>query len=726
MTATRRRTPLLAVLVCVLAAIVGCAGPTSLLGPSPTATPPSPRAELAAMTFARSWERGDFNAIYDSLSSAARAQWSREQLAKQFQQAYADAAVLTTGIQIRSVLQKDREAQVAFLVTYASSAVGTFEADNVLSMSLEGERWLVNWTPSLIWPQLVQDNRFRIVEKRPSRGNIYDRNGLGLAVEGQVVTLGVVPGQLGDEPAAVMVLSGVTGLPPQDIRERMGKAKPDWFVPLKDLAADAYQQHAVVLEGLPGVILRPSFVRAYSGGPLAAHMVGYLGKIQEDDLNDWREKGYQGDESVGRAGLERWGDAYLTGRKGGVLTVVDAQGRAVTTIAERAPLPSRSVYATIDRTLQSAAYTALGDRVGAVVALDPRSGQVLAMVSAPSFDPNQFVRDTNPAVWQNLLADPRHSLLNRATQGSYPPASLFKIISTTAALEAGGYAPTTPFQCNGIWFGLGNKWAKTCWLRTGHGGIDLATGLTASCDVVFYEIGKHLHELEEGPNILSHYARAFGLGRVTGLDGFDETAGVVPGADWKTQTLHESWYPGDTVNMGIGQGYTLVTPLQMAVMFAAVANGGVLYTPHAVLRVDASEGESAITFQPNEVGRLPIKADTLDMIRQSLLAVTAGPRGTAIQAFEGFPISVAGKTGTAENSGEEPHAWFAGYAPADNPQIAIAVLVEEGGDGSKAAAPIFRRVAEAYFDIEPPTPTPTSTVTSGVGATPVPVTPPST
>jgi len=718
MTAARRAMFLLSALCCALMATAGCTGPLALGQPSPTSTPAAPRAELAALTFTRTWERGEFSALYDQISSSSRTQLSREAFVQQFRQAYADAAIFSAQLQIRSVLQKEHETQVAFHTTYQSAAVGPFEADNTFSMALEGDRWLVNWSPGLIWPELRPGNRFYITEKRPSRGNIYDRNGLGLAVEGQVVTLGIVPGQLDNEPTVVATLSRVTGLPVADIREQMSKAKPDWFVPLKDLSVEAYRQNAAFLESLPGVVLRQSRVRAYSGGSLAAHVVGYLGKIREDELDAWQQKGYRGDETVGRAGLERWGEAYLVGQKGGVLTIVDGQGQVSNTIAERTAQPSRNIYATIDRALQSAAQLALGDRSGAVVAIAPRDGQVLAMVSSPAFDPNQFIGEVNPAVWQALLTDPRRPLLNRATQGTYPPASLFKIITTAAALEAGGYAPSSPFQCNGIWFGLGAKWAKTCWLHSGHGPIDLATGLTASCDVVFYEIGKHLHELEDGPNILAQYARAFGLGRVTGLEGFDEAAGLAPDADWKSQTLRESWYPGDTVNMAIGQGYTLVTPLQMAVMFSAVANGGALYTPQAVLRVEASENEPEIVFQRKEFGRLPLKPDNLEVIRQSLLSVTSGARGTALQAFDGLPIAAAGKTGTAEHGGEEPHSWFAGYAPADNPQIAVAVLVEEGGEGSKTAAPIFRRVVEAYFDIEPPTPTPTHTVTSTLEVTP--------
>ena len=707
----------------LLIVIVGCSGPLSLLQPPPTPTPAPPRAELAAMAFLRTWERGEFNALYDQLSSASHANIGRDELVQQFRQAYQDAAVTAVDLEMRSVLQKGEEAQVAFHLTYNSAAVGPFEADNILSMTLEGDRWLLNWSPGLVWPEFRPGSHFHIVEKRPSRGNIYDRNGLGLAVEGLMVTVGVVPEQIQNEAATVVSLSRVTGLPPQDVRDKIGRAKPNWFVPLKDVPVETYQQHAPVLENLPGVVLRQSFARSYSGGPLAAHLVGYLGSIQEEELESWTRKGYRGDEWIGQAGLERWSEDYLTGRKGGVLTVVNAQGQTVSTVAERVAQPSRNVYSTIDRTLQAGAQMALGDRIGAIVALDPRNGQVLAMVSSPSFDPNQFVGEMHPATWQNLLSDPHRPLLNRAVQGTYPPASIFKIITTSAALEVGGYAPESPFMCNGVWFGLGSKWAKTCWLRSGHGAIDLSTGLTGSCDVVFYEIGKHLHELESGPNILSQYARGFGLGSVTGLEGFGEAAGLVPDAEWKAQNLRESWYPGDTVNMAIGQGYVLVTPIQMAVTIAAVANGGTLYRPQAVLKVDASGEEPETRFPALENGRLHVKAENLLTIQRSLLNVTSGPRGTAVEAFAGFPIPVAGKTGTAEHAEEEPHSWFIGYAPADNPQIAIAVLVEEGGEGSKTAAPIFRRVVETYFDIEPPTPTPTSTVTSELTVTPVPTEP---
>ncbi len=712
-----RNSMLFLMLISISIAGTGCTGPLSMLQPAPTPTPERPRAELAAMAFLRTWERGEFSAMYDQLSSASRATIGREEVLKQFRQAYQDAAIYATEVEIRSVLQKEQDAQVAFRVTYHSGSVGAFGADNLLAMTLEGQRWLVNWSPGLVWPEFREGSHFSVARKHPSRGNIYDRNGLGLAVEGLMILVGVVPGQIQDESSTIVTLSRITGLLPQTIRENMNKAKPDWFVPLKEIPVESYEQNASLLENLPGVVSRQSYVRSYSGGPLAAHLVGYMGQIREDELEFWKLKGYRGDEKVGQLGLERWGEDYLTGTEGGTLTVIDAAGNIVSTIAERPAQASRNIYSTIDRKLQASAQLALGERRGAIVALDPRSGQVLAMVSSPSFDPNLLSGEVNPATWQNLLANPDHPLLNRVVQGVYPPASLFKAITTAAALEAGGYTADSPFMCTGIWFGLGSKWAKTCWLRSGHGAIDLRTGLTGSCDVVFYEIGKHLHEMKDGPDLLSQYARSFGLGRATGLEGFAEATGLVPEVEWKSKTLHESWYPGDTVNMAIGQGYTLVTPLQMAVIYAAIGNGGTLYQPQAVLHVDASETEAEIGFAAQPVNRIPISADTLQTIQAALENVPSDPRGTAIEAFSGFPVLVAGKTGTAEHAAEEPHAWFAGYAPANNPQIAIAVIVEEGGEGSKAAAPLFRRVAETFFDIEPPTPTPTSTLSSAVEIT---------
>jgi penicillin-binding protein 2 len=699
----------------VLTLTAGCAGPLALFQPEPTPTPVPPRADLVALNFFKAWGRGDFGALYDLLSANSQAGLTREELIAFFSQVYDDAGIYAASVEMRAVLQKTDEAQVAYHVSYDSGAVGRFEADNTLPLTLESEAWRVKWSPTIIWPQLAPGNRFKIVEQLPSRGNIYDRNGLGLAEEGLRVTVGVVPGKIPAQSTVLASLATVTGLSLSDIRAKIDKARPDWFVPLKDMPVDEYEQVGGFLESLPGVVPRQAYTRAYNDNGVAAHIVGYVGPIREEELAAWKAKGYRGSEVVGQDGLERLADPYLTGRKGGTVTVVDAHGEVVGTVMERDALPSRNIITTLDRNLQEAARSALGDRRGAIVALDPGTGEVLALASSPSYDPNQLIGDVKASQWHNMLTDPNRPLLNRVTQGTYPPGSIFKIVTESAALEAGGYEPTSPFTCGGVWYGLGAQWAKVCWLATGHGKINLQDGLTGSCDIVFYEVGKHLGELD--PSLLGQYARGFGLGRPTGLEGFDEAGGVVPDPTWKTQNVHETWYPGDSVNMAIGQGYMLVTPLQMAVMLAAVANGGTLYQPQLVRRIDAAGDEPEIRPAPKPVGKLPITAEHLQVIQKALLGVTSGARGTALQAFKGFPVKVAGKTGTAENQAEDPHAWFAGYAPADKPpQIAIAVLIEQAGEGSEAAAPVFRRVAEAFFGIQPPPPTPTATVRSGVAA----------
>ncbi len=683
--------------------------------PEPTPTPTPPRADLVALNFFRAWGRSDFGVLYDLLSSNSQAGITREELTDFFRQSYNDAGIYAANVEMRAVLQKVGDAQVSYHVVYDSGAVGRFEADNILPLTLEGDQWRVEWSPTIIWPQLAPGNRFEVVEQVPSRGNIYDRNGLGLAEEGRQVTVGVVPGQIPAQSTVLASLATVTGLPLDDIRSKINASRPDWFVPLKDMPVEDYQQVGGFLESLPGVVSKQAFVRAYNEKGVASHIVGYIGKIREEELDAWKSKGYRGDEVVGQAGLERLGDTYLTGRKGGVLSVVDAHGEPVGAVAERDALASRNIITTLDRNVQAAARAALGDRRGAIVAIDPKTGEVLALVSSPSYDPNELIGDVKASELQSMLTDPNRPLLNRATQGTYPPGSVFKIVTESAALEAGGYEPTSSFVCNGTWYGLGEKWAKTCWLLTGHGKINLRDALTASCDIAFYEVGKHLDELDQ--TLLAQYARGFGFGKPTGLDGFDEATGVVPDPSWKTQNLHEVWYPGDSVNMAIGQGYMLVTPLQVAMMIGAVANGGTLYQPQLIRRIDASGDQPEIQLTPKAAGKLPVTPEHLQVIQQALLGVTTGAAGTAVQAFRGFPIKVAGKTGTAENQAEDPHAWFAGYAPADNPQIAIVVIAEQAGEGSEAAAPIFRRVAEAYFGVQPPSPTPTATVRSRV-ATP--------
>ena len=362
-----------------------------------------------------------------------------------------------------------------------------------------------------------------------------------------------------------------------------------------------------------------------------------------------------------------------------------------------------------------------GGRKGAIVVLDVHSGAVRALASGPGFDTNFFVGPAGEVGRSQTLADPGRPLFNRATQGTYPSASVFKIVTLSAAVEDAEMDPDqTFFYCPGYWEGLGPASRKGCWKAEGHGDISLKDGLTASCDVTFYAVGQTLDGVS--PDVLPRFGRGFGFGVPTGLEGVPEEGGLMPDPGWKTTTLGEAWWVGDTVNLSIGQGYLLVTPLQVARMIAAVANGGTLYRPYVVGRIGpAGDTIPEQVTQAQEVGALPISPEHLASIQEALLGVTTNPIGTAPHRFAGLSIPVAGKTGTAEVGGPDtvPHSWFAAYAPANNPEIAITVLVENAGEGATVAAPLTRQVVEAYYGLPlsplppqaeegyvPPTPTP--------------------
>jgi penicillin-binding protein 2 len=354
----------------------------------------------------------------------------------------------------------------------------------------------------------------------------------------------------------------------------------------------------------------------------------------------------------------------------------------------------QSVYLTLETTFQATVEQLLGERLGAIVVMDSNSGAIYALASYPRFKPAVFTTGFDAEAWVKLYTDESRPLLNRATQGLYPPGSIFKIVTISAGLEGLGLTPDQLYSCSGKWDGLGREFEKECWLKSGHGQISLADGLTQSCDVVFYEVGLALHRAN--PQLLPDWARALGLGLPTHILGVTESFGVVPDDGWKQANLNQPLFPGDAVNSAIGQGYMLATPLQIARLLAAIGNGGRLLRPYVVDRIVAVDG-SEQKIEPEVSGTLPLSADNLTLIRRSLEAVVSGARGTARAAFEGISYTVAGKTGTSESGQEKPHAWFAGYAPAEEPQVAVAVVLEYAGEGSKEAAPLFRQVVETFF-----------------------------
>jgi penicillin-binding protein 2 len=646
------------------------------------------------MAFLSAWSNGDYKAMYELLAQEDRTDLSPEAFRASYLNALEAATVTELHADLRSILTEGSTASASFITEWQTAMFGPLSFENVMPLVWQNGRWVVDWSPDLVLPTLGEDLRLVLLDESAGRGNIYERNGLGLAVEGEMVTVGVVPGWITDMQTVLIQLSTITGVPVETIRDKIDGARPEWFVPVADVTPEVSINNNAVLASLDGVQRRERTVRAYKAGSLGAHVIGYLGAIPSSEVEQWKAKGYKGDELVGRSGVEGWGETILAGRRGGRLVTLTPQNVETSLVAEVAAKPGDSIYLSLDKGLQADAENILGERVGAIVVQEVNTGFILAMASYPRFDPNLFATGINQMDWTRLASDPNNPLLGRCTQGVYPPGSVFKVVSMMAAIDKLGMSPDATFTCTGTWNRLGDDFVKTCWLKTGHGTLTMRDGLTQSCDVVFYDIGLALQTTD--PEILPQMALACGLGTPTGMTGMQEAAGLVPTREWKLTELGESWFPGDSVNLAIGQSYLLTTPLQVTNLISAIANGGTLYRPQLVHRIAKRSGGEEFS-QPEAIGQLPARQETLAIIRAAMEGVVSGPRGTAREAFAGAAFTAAGKTGTSETGQEDPHAWFAGYLPVENPQIAISVILEHAGEGSKEAAPAFRQMVEAFL-----------------------------
>ena len=648
-----------------------------------------------------------------------------EAFTQRYAYAMAAAGVISITTELRSVLQQEERATASFSLAWHTALFGDLAAEALMELTFEAGHWGVVWNEGLVWPDLFGGHFMVMDYQAPARANLYDRDGLGLAIESKLISIEVVPGQISDETALLDTLSAVTGLSPADLQSKYAGQPLDWVIYIGDVTVEAAQSHRDALEMTSGIVLKEKEARHYPQGGLAPHIMGFVGLIPVEKLEYYRSQGYRGDEWVGVAGLESWSQPTLAGRPGATLRIITPAGKTHRTLAETELIVSRPIYTTLKRDFQFQVQEILGDRVGAIVVLDTKNGAVLAMASGPGFDPNVFIIPDAVAERGTLLSDARRPLLNRATQGTYPLGSVFKIITMAAALEAGGFTPESLYTCTGSWSELGQQWAKKDWLAGGHGTLTLVQGLERSCDPYFYHLGLALGNISF--DMLPEYARGFGLGQLTRIDGVAEVAGVVPDPAWKLTYQGEAWTVGDSVNLAIGQGFLTVTPLQVAQYVAAVANGGTLYRPWIIEKIGAAPDGSVAEeiLKPEVAGKLPVSDETLEAIRKGMEGATQRAGGTATHRFSGIDIPVAGKTGTAQAPGETslPHSWFAGFAPSNcdllvegcEEQIAVVVLAENAGEGSSVAAPLFRQVVEAYFGLPqtplppealPPTPTP--------------------
>jgi len=701
-----RRFNLILALAALLLLMAACEGP---LAPSDTPTPETSvlPALPTAQTYLDAWQEEDHEAMYALLSSSAQEDITEEEFIWVHESVMEEATVLAHRLEMGELAEGEAVAQAHFTLTLDTTLLDTVQVNNELPLIWEDVGWRVDWSPEVILPSLSADDVVYLHRLTSSRANIYDRNGQPLATEGSMVTVGVVPQEIEDENRLLAELSRILNMSWNDIQSiyTAPGMQPHWFVPIADISFEASLTHADVLNSLPGVMLQEKPIRTYPYGDLAAHILGYMAEIDQEELAVLEGQGYMEGDVIGKAALEKWGETYLAGRRGGLLTIVTPEGELVDTIVEYPATQSRSIYSTIDVELQKVAEEALEDHRGAVVALDPNNGEILAMATNPRYDPNLVTWGrSETSRWEALLADAGRPLLNRATQGQYPSGSVFKVVTAAAALEGAGFSPHTTINCTGSWAGLGPGWIKYDWLLTGHGTMDFRSAIVRSCDVFFWEMGLRLNSIDV--DLLPSYSHHFGFGELTGIEAVDESAGLVPDPEWKEEFFtgegNPFWVPGDAVNLAVGQGDLLTTPLQVANMMAAIANGGTLYQPHLVMRISGTPHEEEQVFTSSERGQVPISEANLQVIRDGLDRVTSGEGGTARYAFEGAAFTSAGKTGTAETPEEKPHAWFAGYAPVEAPQIVVAVVVENSGEGSVFAAPICRQVMEAFFFGPPP------------------------
>jgi len=660
-------------------------------------TVPDPR--LTATTFLSDWQSEKYSDMYDLLTSVGQDAITREKFVQRFVDISVNLTLQKVNFDILQSITNPRSAQVAYRLTFKTAILGDLGRDNItMNLSLEKNTWKVQWDDGLIMPELKGGNRLQIEYKIPSRGDIYDQNGNVIAATADAVALGIIPGKINDnqESALVNLLANLTGKTSQAIRALYANAGSDWYIPVGEASAQDANDHADLIQALQGngLVVTPFNSRYYFDGGIGPHVIGYVQPISKDNLIEYQRKGYSGSEKVGQAGLEKWAENSLAGQRGATLRVISPSGQTVAILGQTDSKPAEMIYTTQDKQLQILAQKAITGFNGAIVVLERDTGRILAMVSSPEFDPNLF--DPNNYNFNvglsALLQDPNTPLINRASQGLYPLGSVFKIIMMSAALESGLYTKDTTYECGSYFRELPGVTLQDWTVVHGQppsGLLTLPQGLMRSCDPYFYHIGLDLYR-QKGDQFVTTIARGFGLGKPTGVDQIAEDGGNMP------DPISED----DAVQESIGQGRILVTPLQVANFVAAVGNGGTLYRPQVIQKITSPDGVPSFSFSPVVNSKLPVSSDNLKLVQDAMRSVVADKRGTAWNVFLGLGIPVYGKTGTAQNPHGDAHAWFAGYTNAgrsDKPDIAVAVLVENAGEGSEIAAPIFRRVIEDYF-----------------------------
>ncbi len=737
------KSPLIACLLIIAALLIAACGARPPGYGAPAAeTPTRPPYQLSLLDaqrttadFLNAWKVDNYDTMYTLLALNSRDAISR----KDFEEAYRSAERIMTllpegkSYTLTNAIQQGAAADVGYEMTFKTRIFGTFtDPARVLRMAGTPDGWRVAWTSSNVIAELTDGAVLEVEETQPNRANIYDRSGQVIADQNGVVikaTLLTRNYPTGKPEDCYSELARVTKVrTAQQMAELYGSfTGRDYAFEVGELSQDTFTAERANLERVCTLSYSNQPTRRYVAGGLAPHIVGYVGRIPAESVNDWIARGYPRDALVGLDGIERYWESTLAGR-GEAKLVVRLRGTAVRVLARREAQPSQGVYLTIDRKLQEAVQTMFKDAFASAVwgrwadgasaiVMDVNTGEILAIASYPDFNVEAFNPYSSLKDAQSLIAnwtkDPRKPTFSRATLGQLPPASVFKIVSIAAALESGKFTANSRYTCTGIWNGepLGDRLRKDWIASTAagrHGTITLKQALTGSCDTYFWNVGWTLNGVD--PTLLAQYARQMGLGVPTGIKDVSEATGTLPDPELHLKIYGTKWRGSDALNAVIGQGDVTVTPLQVTRMIAAIANGGTLYQPMLVQKVGII-GEPSYIAKPIQNGDLSLKPETLKTIHDGMCeVVTNRTLGTANFVFKDFKGAViCGKTGTAQAGGpnDQPHAWFAAFAgkSADKPDIAVVVVVEHSNEGSVVAAPIVRRIVEQYYDL-PITPWP--------------------
>lgn len=712
-----------------LALLAGCIG----LGrnASGTQTPPgknlptpivnvtaAPQADGTLRAFLQAWQADDYASMYNLLTPESQQTISLEDFDKKYRSAMNALTLTQLNYEILSVNALSPAAsQASFRIIYQTKLFGEFQREMQASLQRVSGLWRVQWQDGLILPELAGGSRLSMDYQSPTRGVIYDRplraekEAQPFVTQTEAYAIGLVPTNIlpEQEPTLLSELGIILGLYPIQVLPIYNDRRDVyWYIPVGEAPAEEINRRLGRLSSISGLVLTPYTARFYYGNGIAPQTIGYVSAVPAEEVDKYIRSGTSPAARVGRAGIELWGEQYLAGRTGGTLYIVKPDG-SLTQFASAASQPASDVQLTINRDFQVQVQRTLDGFRGAVVVLERDTGRVLAMASSPKFDPNVFEPNNanSPDGIQNLFNDLNRPLVNRATQGQLPLGSVFKVITFSAALESGTFTPDLKLECGYEWTGLTDKirydwtWERcqkelaatgTCNTRP-SGELTLSEGLMRSCNPWFWHIGLDLYR-QGRVTAIADMARAFGLGQPTGIGVIDEVAGNITNPAGEVEA----------VNQAIGQGDVLVTPLQVARFMAAIGNGGTLYRPQLIEKIIGPDGTETTMFKPEAMGTLPLQPETLAALQQAMRQVIINPRGTAVHRFRNMQTPIYGKTGTAESGSGLPHSWFAGYTDAQNPDlpdIAIAVVVENIGEGSEYAAPIFRRIVEIYFTGQP-------------------------